>query len=306
MDVPKLFTIAFPVYNRTDYFRTALDSAVNQTVKCSILVIDNNSPHDDFKEIVDSYNNPLIKYIKTDETVHQDENFNNCIRYCETPWLTILHDDDTLHCQYVELAMKLISENEDLGGFAVDCNVGAEEWQGIHEKVEFTDDIKQVAEPYFYFTNLSAFPGVSFRKDIALKLGGFNVDLHPIGDNDFWYRISMESRVLLVNQQFAYYRISPTQSTNRLMEAMINDVYMYRLNLMKNGRYNNILTRLALEEARLNNIKYFFKMYNEVQLPPKLYNKGWMNFTKLFLLIPGTLALIYRYKGKISFVRQRI
>lgn len=302
MDISKLFTITFPVYNRTDYFRTALDSAVNQTVKCSILIIDNNSPHDDFKKIVDSYNNPLIKYIKTEETVHQDENFNNCIKFCDTPWLTILHDDDTLHCQYVELAQKLISEKPDLGGFAVDCNVGAEEWQGIHEKVEFTEDIKQVAEPYFYFSNLSAFPGVSFRKDVALQLGGFNVDLHPIGDNDFWYRLSQATKVLLVNQQFAYYRVSPTQSTNRLMEAMINDVYKYRLNLLKNGSHCNILTRFALEEARLNNIKYFFRMYNEVQLPPKLHNKGWMKFTKLFLLIPGTLALIYRYKGKISFI----
>jgi len=301
MKVSEQFTIAFPVFKRTDYFRTALDSAVNQTLKCSILVIDNNSPHDEFKKIVDSYNNPLIKYIKTEETVHQDENFNNCMRFCETPWLTILHDDDTLHCQYVELAMKLIGENPDLGGFAVNCFVGAEEWQGIHEKVEFTDDIKQVAEPYFYFSNLSAFPGVGFKKDIGLQLGGFNVDLHPIGDNDFWYRLSMAAKVLLVNQQFAYYRVSPTQSTNRLMEAMINEVYKYRLDLIKHGPHNNILTRLALEESRLNNIKYFYKMYNEVQMPPKLYNKGWMNMAKFFLLIPGTLGLIYRYKGKISF-----
>lgn len=302
MNMKDEYTIAFPVYNRTDYFRTALDSAVNQTEKCRILVIDNHSPHDDFKHIVESYKNPLIRYVKTDETVQQDENFNNCIRYCETPWMTILHDDDTLHCQYVELARKIISGNADLGGFAVDCQVGAEEWQGIHDKVEFTEDIKQVAEPYFYFANLSAFPGVTFRKDIALSLGGFNVDLHPIGDNDFWYRLSKASKVLLVNQKFAYYRVSPTQSTNRLMEAMINNVYKYRLDLIRKGKHNNLLTRMALEESRLNNIKYFYKMYNEVQMPPKLHSRGWMNFARFFLRIPGTLGLVYRYKRMIAFV----
>ena len=78
----ELLTIAFPVYKRTEYFRKALDSAVNQTVKCKILVVDNNSPHDEFKKIIDEYNNPLIEYVKTDETVHQDENFNNCIKFC--------------------------------------------------------------------------------------------------------------------------------------------------------------------------------------------------------------------------------
>ena len=74
-------TIALPVYNRTEYIRSALDSAVNQTVKCKILLIDNNSSHDEFKKIIDEYNNPLIKYVKTDFTVPQDENFNNCFRY---------------------------------------------------------------------------------------------------------------------------------------------------------------------------------------------------------------------------------
>lgn len=297
-----LFTIAFPVYNRTDFIRSALDSAVNQTVKCRIVLIDNNSPHDDFKQIVESYNNPLIKYIKTSETVHQDENFNNCFRYCETPWLTILHDDDTLHSQYVEFAQKMINKYPDLGGFAVDCMVGAEEWQGIHDKVELTEDIKQVGEPYFYFSNLSAFPGVTLRKDIALRLGGFNVALHPIADNDLWYRLAKDSKVLLVNQKLAYYRVSPAQSTNRLMEAMINDVYKYRLNLIRSGKHNNIITRLALEESRLNNIAYFYTMYNDVQMPPKLYHKGWMRFARFIVALPGVPGLLYRYKNRISYL----
>ena len=46
-------TIAFPVYNRTDYFKQALESVLNQTVKCRVLVVDNNSPHDDFKKIIE-------------------------------------------------------------------------------------------------------------------------------------------------------------------------------------------------------------------------------------------------------------
>ena len=103
-------TIALPVYKRIDFIKSALDSAVNQTVKCSILLIDNNSPHDDFKKIIESYPDQDIKYIKTDETVPQDENFNNCFRYADTPWVTILHDDDMLHCQYVEYCEKVFQK----------------------------------------------------------------------------------------------------------------------------------------------------------------------------------------------------
>ena len=137
-------TIALPVYKRTDYIRSALDSAVKQTLPCNILIIDNNSPHDEFKKIADSYNNPLIKYIKTKETVPQDENFNNCFRYAETPWVTVLHDDDQVHFQLSEFADKILKRyGEDVGGISVQSYVGENDWEGIYQKTELTDDIKE-------------------------------------------------------------------------------------------------------------------------------------------------------------------
>ena len=225
-----LFTIAFPVYKRTDYFRTALESAINQTVKCRILVVDNNSPHDDFKKIIDSYNNPLIEYIKTAETVPQDENFNNCIRFTKTPWMTILHDDDYLHCQYVELTQRILSKfGNQIIGLCVKNHVGSEEWSGVNEKVVLSDKYTVVKPTYFYFRQLSPFPGVCFKREVGLKLNGFDVPLHPIADLDFWRRLTESGIMLYIDQELAYYRISPNQSTNRLIDDMINNVYKYRL-----------------------------------------------------------------------------
>jgi glycosyltransferase involved in cell wall biosynthesis len=157
-----LLTIALPVYKRTDYIRKALDSAVNQTVKCRILLIDNNSPHDEFKTIIESYNNPLIKYVKTSETVPQDENFNNCFRYADTPWVTILHDDDMLHCQFVEMAAGIFEKYKDkVGGITTECHVAEKEWEGINKKTSMTDNIKRVKEPFFLFCPAYPFPGSS-------------------------------------------------------------------------------------------------------------------------------------------------
>ena len=44
-----LVTIAMPVYERKDFFREALDSALNQPVKCKVIVVDNCSSHDYFE-----------------------------------------------------------------------------------------------------------------------------------------------------------------------------------------------------------------------------------------------------------------
>lgn len=298
----ELFTIALPVYKRTDYIREALDSAVNQTVKCRILLVDNNSPHDDFKTIIESYNNPLIKYVKTTETVPQDENFNNCIRHCETPWLTILHDDDILHCQYAEMVQKVLTTvGHDIAGFAVACSVGPVVWEGLMKTKSLTGDIKRVKESYFYFNQLSPFVGVTINRDRALKVNGFNAELHPIADFDFWYRLSTSAPMLYVNELLAYYRISPTQSTNHLIDAMINNVYKYRMRLIEQGRYNNFLTKLALETTRVYNIEFFKKSYQNVVIPESFINHDKYDRTRKLIRNKLINKIVWRYIRFLSF-----
>ncbi|MBN1598291.1 MAG: glycosyltransferase [Bacteroidales bacterium] len=296
-------TIAFPVYKRTDYFRTALDSAVNQTVKCKILVVDNNSPHDEFKKIIEEYNNPLIEYIKTSETVNQDENFNNCIRNVKTPWMTILHDDDYLHIQYVELAEKIIKEYGDkIGGFAVENHVSVEEWAGANEKVKLTDDIVHVKPTFFYFRQLTPFPGVLFRTQLGLDINGFDVPLHPIADLDFWRRLTENSTMLFVNQKMAYYRISPNQSTNRLIDDMVNNVYKYRLNLIRKRKVkNNLLTRFGVEYVRLINLDFFKSQYPHLDITQDYPNAGWMKFTRIITKAKLFAKLFDWYIRKLCF-----
>jgi glycosyltransferase involved in cell wall biosynthesis len=297
-----LLTIALPVYKRTDYIRKALDSAVNQTVKCRILLIDNNSPHDDFKTILDSYNNPLMKYVKTTFTCPQDENFNNCFRYAETPWVTILHDDDMLQCQFVEMAADVFKKYGDrVGGITAKSHVAEEEWQGIYEKTTISEDIKIVKEPFFYFAQLTPFPGVVLDKDLALKIGGFKSDLHPIADFDFWYRYCMSTNMLYINQEMSYYRISPLQSTNHLIDAMINNVYQYRLNLIRAGKHNNLLTKLALEQSRINNIRFFKITYPNIPLPEDILNKKSLEKAEKWLKNDLVRRIVMRYRRKLSF-----
>lgn len=296
-------TIAFPVYKRTDYFRTALESALNQTVKCSILVVDNNSPHDEFKAIIEEYDSPFIEYIKMSETVNQDENFNNCIRNTKTPWMTILHDDDYLHIQFVELASVILDKyGSEIGGFAVDNYVSVGEWEDASKPKIVPDNFYRVKPTYFYFRQLSPFPGVLFRTELGLKLEGFNVPLHPIADLDFWRRLTENSKMLYVPEYMAYYRISPNQSTNNLIDDMVNNVYKYRLDLIRDRNVrNNIITRLAVEYVRLTNLKFFKSQYPHLNITQDYPNPNWMKFTKLLIKLPLLARFLDWYMNKLCF-----
>jgi len=298
-----LLTISFPVYKRTEYFRLALESAINQTVKCKILVVDNNSPHDEFRKIIEGYNNPLIEYIKTSETVPQDENFNNCIRFTKTPWMTILHDDDYLHCQFVELAQQILGRHGDhIGGFSVQNHVDSAEWTDVNTRVTLTKKYRVVNPEFFYFKQLSPFPGVVFKREIGLKLNGFDVPLHPIADLDFWRRLTESATMLYVNQKLAYYRISPNQSTNRLIDDMINNVYRYRLKLARERKIrNNCITRLGVEYVRLTGIRFFVIQYPHIQINVTYPNRRMMNFTRFLIKIPVIRSFIEWYIQKLCY-----
>lgn len=296
-----LLTIALPVYKRTDFIRRALDSAVNQTVKCRILLIDNCSPHDEFKKIVDSYNNPLITYVRNEVTVPLEENFNKCFHLCQTPWLTILHDDDMLHIQYVETAQKILNKFPDIGGFAVKARVAENEWDGLFKKTTITNDFKVLKEAFFFFQHLTPFVGVMLNRDKALKIGGFVKDHYPIADFDFWFKYSAVNKMVLVNQELSFYRVSPQQLTNNLIDELVQKLYEYRLNLIRASKHKNILTYLALEDTLANNIKYYKGIYNNIPNLSALQNSRRARVAGVMLKYKLVKKLVNYYRRKISF-----
>jgi hypothetical protein len=107
--------------------------------------------------------------------------------------------------------------------------------------------------------------------------------------------------MLYINQDMSFYRISPLQSTNRLIDAMINNVYQYRMNLIKAGRYNNFLTKLALEQSRIINIEFFKKTYPNIPIPEDFMNKKSLERAAGYLKNELLYKLVWRYRRWISF-----
>jgi len=117
MNYTKLLTIAMPVYERKEYFKEALDSAVNQTVKCKIIVVDNCSSHDYFKETCKERG---ITYFRNETNIGLFPNWNRCFELSETKYVMILGDDDILSPVYVASFLKALKQYPDLDIYFAD------------------------------------------------------------------------------------------------------------------------------------------------------------------------------------------
>ncbi|HEX8979467.1 MAG TPA: glycosyltransferase family 2 protein, partial [Parasulfuritortus sp.] len=205
MPAPKysdLITVAIPVFERTKYYKEALSSALDQTIQCCVIVVDNASSHNDICDYVTALNNPLVRYIRNEHNLGMEGNWNACMQYAETEWLTILHDDDILYPKYVEIIVQYILHN-NAACVAVKCDGGNRPSTipgDSHSNIEVVD----IKWWHYLWENLSPFPGVAFLREVGLSLGGFNAAWHPSADLEFWSRLSEKFRTVRIDANLAF------------------------------------------------------------------------------------------------------
>lgn len=92
-----LISICIPTYKRADGVKRLLESISVQTFIDFEVIITDDSPTDDLKQLCDEYAPAFsIKYIKNASPLGTPENWNEAIRHAAGKWIKIIHDDDWL------------------------------------------------------------------------------------------------------------------------------------------------------------------------------------------------------------------
>jgi glycosyltransferase involved in cell wall biosynthesis len=111
-----LVTVGIPTYNRADgYLREALESAISQTYpNVEIIVADNCSP-DNTKEVVAEYRDKRIWYYRHEVGIEPNDNFNFCLAKARGDYFLLLHDDDKIDQDFIEICLKTANYRTKFG-----------------------------------------------------------------------------------------------------------------------------------------------------------------------------------------------
>lgn len=101
----------------------------------------------------------------------------------------------------------------------------------------------------FYWDHPTAFFGCLFRKDVAIKIGGFRPEYYPCSDAVFLMNICTVSSLYLLNEELFHYRWADNESMNK--ETQIN---FLSFNDKKSKILNN---KLCIHNKRFD---YFYRM----------------------------------------------
>lgn len=269
MSIKPKVTVAIPTYNRAHYLKEAIDSVLNQTFQDYELLILDNASTDNTSEVVSSYKDERIQYVRNENNIGPINNFNKAIDLANGDYLIIFHDDDIMLPQLLEKEAQVLDNNENV--VLVCSNVCTiDKYRKIlkRKRYKIEKDIEFNKYDYIY-TNFRyhfsfIFPTVLMRIDfINEKKIKFCSLAGRAADNYMWFEINTyDKKLIFLNNTLLKYTVHEYPIAESVSMRIINNVptlYKPSLDLIKKNKIEYIVPYLKrnITNAFLSECSYY-------------------------------------------------
>ena len=171
------YSFVLPAY-KARFFKEALDSILSQTYKDFELIIVNDVSPEDLDSIVNSYNDPRIRYYKNEKNIGGKDlvaQWNHCLEYAKGEYVILASDDDVYNPEYLKKMDKLVCKYPDVNVFRARVQKIDNKGDIIHIE-SYTKELNTNLEFAYAWTNgyiYSGIPFYLFKKNALEKAGGF-------------------------------------------------------------------------------------------------------------------------------------
>ena len=247
LNVKPLVSIITSLYKGGDYINFFLENITSQTIfteLCELIIIDADSPEDEYK-IIQEYmgNHGNIKYIRTDEVIGIYDAWNLGVQNASGLFLTNANLDDARSLDCLEKQASALLKNKD-------CDLVYQDFY-----YSFTPNLPFdiVAEcnvksrlPVVTRANMLQFNSPHnapmWRKSLHERIGLFNTRYKAAGDYEMWLRALLHgSKFTKIHEPLAVYYNNPFGLSTRSETAGIdeaNDIYSTYVKMFGNNFFS--------------------------------------------------------------------
>jgi hypothetical protein len=213
-------TIFIPTYNRIQFLKRALESALNQTYANTQVVVLNNGSTDSTAQLLEEYRQRVC--LLENKTNIYPFDFSTILNSCEGYYWQFLSDDDWLEPTYLEEVIRLWTENPKLVFVHARCSVESKHgsnlgpgFPAILEGIELVQSFfEQRGGPSFCAT---LFRSEDVRRNISLIEGDY------LGDAPLWTSIAFEGKVGFVDKPLSHYQLSDSSTIVQTIQLAMCD-----------------------------------------------------------------------------------
>lgn len=258
-----------PVYNGEKYLREAIESILNQSFNDFEFIIINDGSNDKTEEIVLSYSDPRIVYIKNESNLHIVRTLNKGIKLAQGKYIARMDADDISLPKRLEKQVKFMDENPDID--VCGCYLKTIGAKSYCVKYPLTPEAIRVA---LLFYSPLPHPAVIIRKSF-FQFQTYNINYQNAEDYHLWASNFENSRFANIPDILFCYRLHDSQITNNNRELQIklsNDIKYNILqeigiNITKKEKeiHGNILYSQCVDLEETEDWLYKLCQYNEIK-----------------------------------------
>lgn len=222
--MPKI-SVIMPAYNAEKYIAEAIDSILGQTFSDFELIILNDFSADATEELILSYRDPRIVYLKNEQNLGVAATLNRGLALAKGAYIARMDADDIALPERFARQTELLDGTPDIA--AVGCAIALFDETGVIDVRRFSTDPAQMNVDLFFSCGL-AHPSVMMRKSVIDALGGYDPAFEGLEDYELWCRVSKNHGVTTLPEVLFRYRVHGGQVTKNPSEK-----YLTRLRALK-------------------------------------------------------------------------
>lgn len=219
-DHPRV-SICIPTYNRADMVGLAIESALNQTYRDLEVVVVDNASTDDIEDVVASYTDPRLKFVKNPVNLGLFGNFNRCIELSRGEFVHILHSDDYIDPEFTETCVRFFEENPSVSLTFTSAEMHTPSRMHSVQYAE-TDVIMPAPEGFRMILRERCFitcPSVMMRRSVYESIGKYSLEYPYSADYYQWLKVSRQYDIAYVHDATVHYRQGEHSESYRLLFA---------------------------------------------------------------------------------------
>jgi glycosyltransferase involved in cell wall biosynthesis len=302
-------SVAFIVYNGSQYLRTQLDSILAQTHKVDEIIICDDASYDNTKEILEEYKNkhPNLFFIYYNtKNIGPTKNIEKAIQVCTGELILLADQDDYWEAHKVETIVKWFEQNPTMNGVFTNGSLMNSKgeldnkyalwdamsfpYKTILSKIELNDSLK-----LYINTVENAVTGatLAIRNNLPFLQKPFPTIKNLVHDRWLAINLAEDNSLGILEDNLIRYRIHSAQAIGGMTENIEKYIELNANLLEGMPNLNNCIARFKDLRYILNKIETNLQIQNEIS---KIENKNFDNTNYITTLNnKHTIYLEYGY-----------
>lgn len=243
-----LVSIVLPTYNRAYLLAHAIRSVLAQTYRnFELIVVDDNS-QDDTPDIVRSFSDPRIRYVRNEENLKLPRGLNKGFALSMGAFLTWTSDDNFYATDAIEKMVQVLAEGNCDFVYADYFHFSDLDSTGTKPV-----DVHHIKQPEVLRLEEGNAVGACFlyTRDVYNQVGAYDPELFLVEDYDYWIRIQKQFRVCHILEPLYYFRRhDDALFCSRYAEVKAADVLVrYKNGLLDTGSAKDACIGLIMRDV---------------------------------------------------------